>query len=265
MDLSIIILKYKQQKIFQLCLENLIKAKINLDYEIIIIDNNSQDNSFEYLEKIKKDYPEIEIVLNDKNSGYAKANNQAVKQAKGDYVLIFNPDVIVSPGAIEEMLAFLKKNDDIGLIAPQLLNQDKIIQFSCYRFPKLITPAIRRTFLYRLPWFKNELKRYLMQDFNHQEIREVDWLIGACLMIKKDFLKEIGYFDERYFLYFEDVDLAKKVWQARKKVVYFPKAKMVHFHRRLSADFLFFPSLFRKITWIHIFSALKYFWKWRGK
>jgi len=265
MDLSIIILKYKQQKAFQLCLENLIKAKINLDYEIIIIDNNSQDGSLEYLKEIKRDHSKIEIILNDKNSGYAKANNQAVKQAKGDYILILNPDVIVSPGAIEEMLAFLKKNYDIGLIGPQLLNQDKTIQFSCYRFPKLITPAIRRTFLYRLPWFKNELKRYLMQDFDHQEIRGVGWLIGACLMIKKDFLKQIGYFDERYFLYFEDVDLARKVWQAGKKVVYFPKAKMIHFHRRLSADFSFFPSLSQRVTWIHIFSALKYFWKWRGK
>jgi len=265
MTLSIIILNYNHKNLLKNCLKSLKEADIKLDYEIIITDNNSNDGSQEFLPQLKIENPSIKIILNKKNIGYAQANNQAIKLAKGKYVLILNPDVVVLPNAIEQLVEYLEKNEKVGIVGPQLLNPDKTVQNSCYHFPKLITPAVRRTFLGKLPGFKKELARYLMLDFDHQQIREVDWLIGACLMIRKDVLKEVGYFDERYFLYFEDVDFAKKVWQAGYKVVYFPKAQMIHLHRRLSADKSALIALFSKITWVHINSALKFFIKWRKK
>ncbi|MBU4369953.1 glycosyltransferase family 2 protein [Patescibacteria group bacterium] len=280
--LSIIILNYNHKNLLKNCLKSLKEAGLKLDYEIIITDNNSNDGSQEFLSKFKV-YPvksckagspmakfnrvkslKFKVILNSQNNGYAQANNQAIKLAKGKYVLILNPDVIVLPNSIEQLIKYLQKNKKAGMVGPQLLNPDKTVQNSCYNFPKLITPAVRRTFLGKLPGFKKELARYLMLDFDHQQIKEVDWLIGACLMIKKEVLEKVGYFDERYFLYFEDVDLAKKVWQAGYKVVYFPKVQMIHFHRRLSADRSALVSLFSKITWVHISSALKFFIKWRG-
>ncbi|MBL7141605.1 glycosyltransferase family 2 protein [Patescibacteria group bacterium] len=275
MVLSIIILNYNHKNLLKNCLKSLKEAGIKLDYQIIITDNNSNDNSQEFLSQIKisarsgfasgeKD-PDLKVILNNRNLGYAQANNQAIKMAHGKYVLILNPDVVVLPNSIERLIKYLQKNKKVGVVGPQLLNPNKTIQYSCYRFPKLITPAVRRTFLGKLPGFKRELERYLMLGFDHQQTREVDWLIGACLMIKKEVLEEVGYFDERYFLYFEDVDLAKKVWQAGYKVVYVPKAQMIHFHRRLSADRSALVALFSKITWVHISSALKFFIKWRRK
>ncbi len=265
MTLSIIILNYNHKNLLKNCLKSLKEADIKLDYETIITDNNSNDGSQEFLSQIKIKNQDLKIILNNKNLGYAQANNQAIKMAEGEYILILNPDVVVMPKAVERLVKYLKKNKKVGMVGPQLLNPNKTIQYSCYRFPKLITPAVRRTPLGRLPGFKKELERYLMLGFDHQQIREVDWLIGACLMIKKEVLEKVGYFDERYFLYFEDVDLAKKVWQAGYQVVYLPKAQMIHFHRRLSADRSALVALFSKITWVHISSALKFFIKWRKK
>lgn len=265
MTLSIIILNYNHKNLLKNCLKSLKEAELKLDYEIIISDNNSSDDSQEFLAQLETKDPDLKVILNSKNLGYAQANNQAIKLARGEYILILNPDIIVLPDSIERLVKYLQKNKKVGMVGPQLLNPNKTIQYSCYRFPKLITPAVRRTFLGRLPGFKQELKRYLMLDYNHQQTREVDWLIGACLMIKKEVLEEVDSFDERYFLYFEDVDLAKKVWQAGYKVVYLPKAQMIHFHRRLSADYSALVSLFSKITWVHITSALKFFIKWRKK
>lgn len=261
--LSIIILNYNQKNLLKNCLKSLKEANLRLAYEIIITDNNSNDGSKEFLSQFRTQGLKFKVVFNDKNLGYARANNQAIKLSQGEYVLILNPDVIVLPGSVEKLVEFLERDRQAGAVGPQLLNPDKSIQYSCYRFPRLITPAVRRTFLGKLLVFKKELSRYLMLDFDHQQIREVNWLIGACLMVRKEVLEKVGFFDERYFLYFEDVDLAKKIWQAGFKVIYNPRVKMIHFHRRLSADSSAFVSLFSKVTWIHIISALKYFWKWR--
>jgi hypothetical protein len=104
-----------------------------------------------------------------------------------------------------------------------------------------------------------------MQDFNHQEIKTVDWLMGACLMFKKEVFLKVKGFDQRYFLYFEDVDFCRQLNQSGYQVVYYPESKMIHFHQRLSAEERSFKALFKKITWIHVISAVKYFWKWKGK
>lgn len=262
MDLSIIILNYNQKNLLKNCLKNLFESKVKLKYEIIVIDNNSTDGSKKFLSEFKIKELEFKIILNNRNNGYAKANNQGIKLAQGKYILILNPDVIVLPDSIEKLVKFLDQNPKAALVGPQLLNPDKTIQHSCYSFPRLYTPAVRRTFLGKLPGLKKELKRYLMLDFDHQKTKEVDWLLGAALMIRKEILDKIGFFDERYFLYFEDVDLARRIKQAGFKVYYFSESQMIHFHQRLSAAQASFPSLFSKITWIHIASALKYFRKW---
>jgi GT2 family glycosyltransferase len=263
--LSIIILNYNQADFCRICLSNLKKAQIKLDYEIILVDNNSSNKNKIKLTELKDNFPAVRFIFNSQNLGFAQANNLATAKARGEYILILNPDVIVSPGAIEKLYHFLKKDPLIGVIGPQLLNPDKSIQSSCYRFPKIYTPFVRRTCLGKYPPFKKELRHYLMQDFNHQEIKTVDWLMGACLMFKKEVFLKVKGFDQRYFLYFEDVDFCRQLNQSGYQVVYYPESKMIHFHQRLSAEERSFKALFKKITWIHVISAVKYFWKWKGK
>ncbi len=253
---SIVIVNYNQKNLLKLCLKNIYKANIDLDFEIIIVDNNSKDSSREYLSNLSK--KEISVIQNNKNLGYAKANNQAIRQAGGDYILMLNPDVIIQKGVVEKLQNFLKENEKVAMVGPQILNPDKTIQNSCCRFPKIYTPALRRTFLGKLPILKKEIDRYLMKDFNHKSKRSVDWMIGACLMLKRDVLKEIGFLDERYFLYFEDIDLARKIKKVGKKIYYLPQAKVIHFHQRLSAHKRFCS----KVVLTHILSGIKYFLKW---
>lgn len=260
--LSIIIVNYNQKNLLRQCLRNIDEAHIGIEYEIIIVDNNSTDSSREYLTSLVNN--KLLIINNTKNIGYAGANNQGIKLAKGEYIATLNPDVIVLRESIEKLFKFLENNPDVAIAGPQLLNPDKSIQYSCCRFPKVYTPAIRRTFLGKLPLFKKERDRYLMLDFDHKKTKQVDWLIGAALMMRKSALDKIGLLDERFFLYFEDVDLARRIQKAGYTVMYYPKSKMYHFHQRLS-DVQSGASLFSKITWIHIMSALKYFIKWRGK
>lgn len=260
MFLSIIIVNYHQENFLQNCLKSLKQAALKFDYEIIIVDNAFTAASKEVLIDWEKTNSNSQIIFNEKNVGYAKANNQGIRAAKGKYILIMNPDIIILPGAIETLIDLLEQDSSIGLVGPQLLNLDGTIQNSCRRFPRFYTPIARRTFLGR--WFKKELKRYLMLDFDRQQTKEVDWLVGACLVTKKQILERIDFFDERYFLYLEDTDLARKIKQLGFKVIYLPRAKMYHFYQR-SSEGRGISNLFKKTVWIHIISALKYFYKWR--
>lgn len=283
MDLSIIILNYNQKNFLMQCLRNIEEANLKLAYEVIILDNASKDRSRKMLEKIEKieetgiskgdregrkenninKEGSLKIILNKKNLGYAKANNIGIKIAKGEYILILNPDVIIVPNVLEKIVGYLKEHPEIGILGPQLLNPNGEVQYSCFRFPKWYIPFLRRSFLGGFPWLKDKLAKYLYANWDHQSIKEVDWLLGACLLAKRDFLlNNLNGFDEKYFLYFDDVDLCQRCRQKSKKVVYYPKVSLCHFHQRMSAKHLAFPSLFSKITWIHILSALKYFKKW---
>ncbi len=263
--LSIIILNYNNVGLIKKCIKSILDAQIKIDYELIVVDNNSHDKSREFLSQIDLGPVKTQIIFNNHNSGYAAGNNQAIKLAKGEYIFICNPDIIILPGAIETLYSYLKSHSEVGMVGPKLLNLDRTVQFSCCRFPHWYTPFLRRTFFGGLPLLKEKLKKYLMISYDHIEKREVDWMIGAALMLEKDFFEKIGGFDERYFLYFEDIDLARRVWQKGKKVIYLPKAQLIHAHQRASSMRLALPSLFSKILWIHIKSAIKYFWKWRHK
>jgi len=261
--LSIVILNYNNVNLLKKCIKSILDAQIKIDYELIVVDNNSRDKSKEFLSQLNLSQIKMQVVLNNHNSGYAAGNNQAIKLAQGDYIFICNPDIIVLQGSIEKLYSYLKSHSDVGIVGPQLLNLDRTVQYSCCRFPHWYTPFLRRTFLGRLPLLKKKLEDYLMLDYSHKEEKDVDWMIGAALMFNKNVFEKLGGFDERYFLYFDDVDLARRIWKEDKRVVYLPNIQMIHAHQRLSAVHSTLPSLFSKILWIHAQSALKYFWKWR--
>lgn len=262
MDISIIILNYKTRGLVRQCLKGIDIARPNLEYEIIVVDNDSGDGT---AEMVSQSFPQVKFVKSPANVGFAAGNNFGIRKARGRYIMILNPDITITPGSLEKMLSYMETNMAVGLVAPQLLNPDKTIQNSCYHFPSLGVPIYRRTPLGKTERGRRILKWYLMNDWNHNETREVDWCLGACLMARRSAIEQVGFLDQRYFMYFEDADWCRRFWQAGFKVVYLPEAKMVHYHIRQSADVPWFLGFFQKISRIHMASAIKYFWKFRGR
>jgi len=259
MDLSIIILNYRARGLLKECLKGIKAVQPKLDYEIIVVDNASGDGTPAMM---AENFPDIKFIASDKNLGYAKGNNLGIGEAKGRYVMIMNPDIVVFPDVLEKLAQFMDSRPDAGIVGPKLLNPDKSLQFSCYRFPDFWVPLYRRTPLGKLGFAKKKLDNYFMKDFDHRSTREVDWLLGGCLLIRRRALDDVGLLDERYFAYFDDVDLCRSMWEKKWKVVYYPEVAVVHFHRRESAEGNWWSGVFKKVTRIHMASWFKYFRKW---
>lgn len=260
MHLSIIILNYKKINLVRQQLRSLNEFHLPFSFETIVVDNASGDQ----IGVLAKEFSGVQILPLLWNCGMGAGNNAGLKRAQGEYMLILNPDVILLPRAIETLCEFLSKSQRAGIAGPKLLNPDQSLQYSCFRFPRWFTPLFRRTHLSRIPMGKKELNRFAMLDWDHKEARNVDWLQGSALLVRRKALEEAGLFDERFFLFFEDTDWCRRFWQKHWEVVYVPEAQMVHYPQRLSSSDGVW-TLFNRLTWIHIASWIKYFWKWRNQ
>jgi GT2 family glycosyltransferase len=261
-ELSILIVHTFEQRLIRQTLRNLRRAVVRVPYEVIIIDNNPGAG---IVRMLQREFPEVRYVPMDRNRGFGGAMNAGFAQAKGEYILIFNPDIIVMPGAIEELVAYKKDHPEIGFVGPRLENADGTLQYSCQRFHELLIPVYRRTPLGKTARGKSAIRRFLMQDEPHDVTMDVDWIIGSTMLTTAEQFRELGGFDDAIFMYFEDTDLCRRSWERGWRVVYHPAAKMVHFHRRASADGSLWRQLFSPLTWRHMQSALYYFKKYRGK
>lgn len=261
MKLSIVLINYKTPKQLLECVESIYATTKGID-DIIVVDNNSQDESKTV---IRKKFPEIRVVASKLNGGFAMAANWGINLARHDAVLLLNPDIVVKGDAIEVLFKKLYSNPDIAIVAPKLLNLDGSLQFSCSKFHKLFTPVFRRTSLGKTGLGRREVERFEMKNWDHNVERDIDWAIGAALMMKRKYIEKIGLMDSRYFLYFEDVDLCRRVWEAGFRVVYVPQAVMLHEHKRLSAYQSGVKSIMNRVTRIHIYSWVQYLLKFKGK
>lgn len=259
MDLSIIIVNYKTKNLVKECIKCIKFFNPQLNYEIIVVDNNSNDGIEEEINEKLKD---VKCIVLPKNIGFAAGNNLGITFAKGRNVMILNPDIAIKKGELEKMVLYIDQHPEIGILAPKLINPDGSLQYSCFRYPKFLTPIYRRTFLGKTKKGKEIINKYLMKDWDHKNIQEVEWFLGACLLIPKKVLDKVGLFDERYFLYVEDTDLCKRFQKAGYKTVYFPEATLIHFHQRESAGGNLLKSFFHRPTREHIKSWFKYFKKW---
>lgn len=260
-DLSIIILNYKSKGLLKQCLKGIGLLKLPFDYEIIVVDNNSNDSS---VKMMKEFFPEIKLIVSPVNHGCAAGNNLGLKVAEARYIMILNPDIAVFEGAIDKMVDFLEKNPKVGLVGPRLISPDGSRQVSCFRFPSFLIPIYRRIPLGKLPYVKQSLRHYLMLDANTERNLSVDWILGACMLARKEAVDRVGLMDERFFMYFEDVDWCRRFWQAGYQVFYIYEAEMVHYHQRLSAENPGLKGIFSQPTRIHINSWVKYLAKYFG-
>ncbi|MFA5821114.1 MAG: glycosyltransferase family 2 protein [Candidatus Gracilibacteria bacterium] len=260
MKLSITIVNYNQKYFPSLCLGALKESKFK-DFEVIVCDNHSSDESIQFLRKAAKKN-EIKLIESKKNLGYGAAHNKAAYEAWGQYVLILNTDITVEAETLGKMVEYMEKHSEVGILGPKLMYHNGTVQPSCRRDFKFFDLIIKRTFLKKIGKWKRRYNRYLMIDFDHEKTQEVDLITGAFMMMPKKLFEKVDGFDERFFLFMEDFDLCRKVRGAGYKIVYFPQAVAKHYHKRLSEGGVL-RLVFSRISWLHLVSALKYFWKWR--
>lgn len=263
MKLVISLLNYNTKNLVKQCVKNITSAALGVDYEIIIVDNASADGSVDLIKKeILPHYPQVTLKVSSTNRGFGGGHNFALADVESAMVLIINPDITILDNAIQTLLDFMAEHPRCGIIGPQLIYPDLTIQSSCHPWPKFSTPLYRRTALGNTGPGYRELARYDMLNFDHLTDRQVDWLVGACLMIRPDVWHKIGGFDERFFLYYEDVDLCRSVWKLGYEVWYCARARVIHYHKRLSAQKKWWLGIFNKSSRTHLKSHWRYFWKY---
>ena len=224
--LSIIIVSWNVCDYLADCIESIVKNCRLLQYEIIVIDNASDDGT---VDLIKNKYPGLVLIINDTNKGFAYANNQGIRQARGRYLLFLNPDtIIIKPDAVEKMLAFLEQNRDVGAVGPRLLNEDLTVQHSVRTFPTFRGALYRHTILRYFGLFKEHHEKWRMKDFKPARPTDVDQLMGAAILAEKDLALKVGGFDERFFMYYEEIDFCCRIKKAGYRIVFFPDVSIIH-------------------------------------
>lgn len=216
--LTISIVNYNAGEYLLSCLESLEKVKNEVEFDVFVIDNASTDGS---LKKAREKYPEFNFILNKENLGFGKAHNIVLKKAKTPFVLVLNPDCKVFPGTLEYLIDFMEKNPDVGVCSPKIEKADGSLDLASHRgFP---TPWA--SFLY---FVLNNDRFYHLTNRNINQTHEVDSIVGAFMLIRKNVLDKIGFFDEDYFLYGEDIDLCFRIKKEGFKVMYVPQVKIKH-------------------------------------
>lgn len=260
MDLSLVIVHYKAPDLLEQCIKSITAKYPELRGHFVIVDNSPNKTSSR---KIKKAFPKERYIPSRSNVGFAKAINWGIYNSDSKYILILNQDIIMRDDAIKKMYDFLESHSDAALCAPKLIYTDGSIQPSCCRFytPRVI--LYRRTWFGKLPFAKKSIETFTMADYDHASTKEVDWVTGAAMMIRRRAIEKVGPMDERFFFYFEDVDWCRRFWENGWRVVYLPEAQMTHYHSRESAEKTGFWSLTTKMTRIHVQSGIKYFLKYR--
>ncbi|MCX6763740.1 MAG: glycosyltransferase family 2 protein, partial [Candidatus Moranbacteria bacterium] len=254
-ELSIIITNYKNPDLLKVCIDAVRKNYTGSDYEIIVSDSGTEEETEMMM---REDYPEIKFIPSKENIGFGATMRNGYELSQGDYILILNGDVIIKKDSVKKLLDYIKNNPKVGIAGPQLLNFNETLQPSCFRFYKPLTIIYRRTFLGKFGLAQKNLDWFLMKDFDHRNIKEVDWLMGSALMTSRQAMEKIGPMDPRFKMYLEDTDWCRRFWENKLRVVYFPQSQMYHYHGKGSAGRGVFKSLLHnRLTWVHIASAIK--------
>jgi hypothetical protein len=207
-DLSVVILNWNTRDLLKQSLTSILATACEIQLQVIVVDNASEDDSREMVREL---FPTVTLIANPINTGFGAGNNLALPAAIGRYVLFLNSDTIVTQGALDAIVAYADANPDLGIIGPKLLNGDNTLQYSCRSYPNLGTGFFRNTPLGRLFPKNHFTSDYLLAVYDHATPRDVDWVSGAALVMRRSLIDRIGAFDEDYFMFCEDVDLCWRV------------------------------------------------------
>ncbi len=220
-DLSIIIVSWNTRELLLRCVKSVVESGPEISREMIVVDNGSWDGS---IHEVEKAFPFVDLVGNEKNLGFAKAVNQGLRKASGRYILLLNPDTEVKNGAIHELLSFMESHSRTGVAGAQLLNSDGSKQNSIANFPSLATELFNKRLL---RWLFP--RRFPGKERKYSEPVEVDSVVGACMMVNREALDQVGVLDEDYFLFLEETDWCYRMKKAGWKIYHVPLAEVFHF------------------------------------
>ncbi|MFH1682002.1 MAG: glycosyltransferase [Candidatus Eisenbacteria bacterium] len=252
--LSVVFVSYNTRDLLIEALRSLEENPSAYETEVVVVDNASTDGSQEEIARL---FPRVRLMANERNLGYSKGVNQGIRAAGGEFFLVLNPDIRARPGSIDRLLEYAIENPDAGIAGAKLLNPDGSLQYSSRTFYTWKAILFRRTPLGKI--FPNApvLRDHLMLDWDHRTTRDVDWMLGACLLVRRSAVDDVGLMDERFFLYFEDVDWCYRMKAHGWRVVYVAEAVMEHHHRRDSAR-----GIISRQKASHLGSMFRFFDKW---
>jgi len=228
-ELSIVIINWNVRELLKSCLQSIyhsLDTQQALAIETIVVDNASTDGS---VKMVRQDFPQVKLIANSDNPGFTGGNNQGINASRGRNILLLNPDTKILGDALTRMALYMDAHPDIGALGPMLLNSDGSIQSSRRRFPTPATAFWESTVLQN--WFPRHrlLADYYLLDKPDDAILKVDWVTGACIMIRREALEQVGLLDDGYFMYSEELDWCRRAKTAGWQVVYYPEAKVIHY------------------------------------
>lgn len=254
-DLSIIIVSWNVRELLRACLHSIENRRHALDVEVIVVDAASSDGSPTL---VREAFPWVKLIACDENVGFPRGNNLGLAEANGRYLLLLNPDTEIKGDALPAMVEYLAQHQDVGLVGPQLLNSDGSNQSSRRRFPTLATALFESTWLEPVAP-QQILRHYYAQDLPDDQVSDVDWVTGACMLTRREIFNTVGGLDEAYFMYSEELDWCRRIKDAGWRIVYYPAAQVLH-HTGKSSE--------QAVTARHINfqrAKLRYFHKFHGR
>src|ERR1700687_1062682 len=229
-DVSVVVVSFNVRDLLSICLESLKRCSSGPRQQIVVVDNGSSDGSAEL---VRERFPDVLLIESSTNNGYGGAINRGAGVSRGRYLLMLNPDTEMREGAIECLAAVLDGNPDVGVAGPRLRSPNGSEQSSRRRFPSPLTALVESTVLQRLWPNSAALKRYYVAD-RPDERQDVDWLVGACLLVRRSVFDAVGGFDERFTMYSEELDLCHRIRDRGYRVCFEPAAVVIHHEGRSS-------------------------------
>lgn len=243
MKLSIVIVDTNELHFLRTCLKAVFEQTTGIDFEVFVVDNGSTDGSREAL---AKEFPSVKVIVNRENLGFAAANNVALPQTTGEYVLLLNPDTEVLDGAIQKTVAFMESHPQAGIAGCKLLFPDGTVQPSVRGFPTVLYAFLEATFLYLLLPRDRIVRAEGITRFDYSKTEDVDWLIGAYFMIRRTLMEKIGLLDEQFWIYGEEESYCQTAKDAGFETWYVPQSRVIHYYRGMTV------YTRKVVVWLHI-------------
>lgn len=225
MDVSIIVVAWNVRKLLYDCLKSVYDETKGIDFEVIYVDNASEDGS---VEMVRNKFPDVQIIENDENKGFIKANNQGIEIATGRYILLLNSDTIVLDNAIAKTVKFADEYPDAAVVGPKILNPDKTLRRDCFMYPSALNMFLAAAYLTKIFPRSRFFGRERMMWWDFDAVREVQTVCGCCSLIRRAAIDEVGVMDPMYFVYGDDPDWCYRFKKAGWKIMFTPDAEIIH-------------------------------------
>jgi len=225
-DVSIIIVAWNVRRLLYDCLKSVYDQTRDVDFEVIYVDNASEDGS---VEVVRQEFPEVRIIENDENKGFIRANNQAIEIAEGRYVLLLNSDTVVLDNAIGKTVRFADRHPKAAVVGCKVLNPDRTLQRTCFMYPSILNMFLAATYLYKIFPQSRFFGRERMTWWDFDDVREVETICGCFSLVRKEAIEQVGLMNERYFVYGDDPDWCYRFKKNGWKILFTPKAEIIHY------------------------------------